>query len=162
MADTRRHAAPPPAYPVDEDGDRLYTEDDYAAPVPDEWEGQGGYLPDEEPLKFAPMPYDDAFAPDADEPLADWGYEDELPLDDFAYAPLDLDDDDPLADDLLTDEEREELRRNHWQLWSSLADFAGIIVGTAAILLLIALLVSLLNWLMSDISQTFTLMQMRF
>ena len=38
-------------------------------------------------------------------------------------------------------------------------DFVAIIAGTAAILILIALLVSLLNWLVSDVSQTFTLLQ---
>ena len=50
MATTRqrRAGAIPPAYAIDEDGDRIYTEDDYAAkesdPLPDEWENVGGVL----------------------------------------------------------------------------------------------------------------------
>ena len=71
-----------------------------------------------------------------------------------------MDDTDPLLDDeLLTDEERNELRRSHWKLLAGLADFAGVILGTVAILVLIMLLVSLLNWLINDISQSFILLQ---
>ena len=62
----------------------------------------------------------------------------------------------------LTDEERAELRRSNWQMISGLADFAGVILGTAAILLLVALLVSLLNWLVNDLNQSFTLLQKNF
>ena len=59
----------------------------------------------------------------------------------------------------LTDEERAELSRSNWRLLAGLADFGGVILGTAAILVLIALLVSLMNWLINDISQTFILLQ---
>lgn len=142
----RRASAPVTAYPVDEDGDRIYTEDDYAMP-------QDG----------------DAFLPDDAEEIAP---PEELPLDEpFSYmgaydtlqpAPEEEWDpamEDPLTEELLTDEEREELRRSNWKLVASLMDFVAIIAGTAAILILIALLVSLLNWLVSDVSQTFTLLQ---
>ena len=61
--------------------------------------------------------------------------------------------------DLLTDEERAYLRRSHWQLISGLTDFAGVIVGTAAILVLMMLLISLINWLVGDLSQSFILLQ---
>ena len=64
-----------------------------------------------------------------------------------------------MDDELLTDEERAELKRSHWQLISGLADFAGVILGTAAILVLVTLLVSLLNWLINDMSQSFILLQ---
>ncbi len=161
-----------PAFPVDEDGDRRYTEEDYA--IPDEWEAEGGYLPEEDPAKFADMPLDgdfvpeedllpEEYAPEWDEPVPgadEWGY---APADDpFAYAAGMVDDEDADLDELLTDEEREELSRSRWSLLAGLMDFAGVIVGTAVILVLVMLLVSLINWLMSDISQTFTLMQMRF
>ena len=37
-----------------------------------------------------------------------------------------------------------------------------MILGTVVILVLVALLVSLLNWLVNDVTQTFTLLQMQF
>ena len=108
---------PAQAYPVDEDGDRIYTEEDYGVPadgdefLPEDWEGTE---------------------------------EDEL-----------------LPEELLTPQEQEELRRSNWKLLAGLADFGAIILGTAAILVLITLLVSLINWLVNDITQTFTLLQMQ-
>lgn len=132
------------AYPVDDDGDRLYSEDDYAV-QPD----GDAFLPDEtEDAAFAPL-QSFTYAGSYDTTLTDT-QDEELLLDE-----------DPLADDLLTEEEMQELRRSTWRLLSGLTDFVGVIVGTAAILVLVALLVSLLNWLVSDISQTFTLWQMR-
>lgn len=176
MATTRirRAGANPPNYAIDEDGDRVYTEDDYAAQadhaLPDEWAAEPApyaagwtgeeYLPDE------------AFQPDEEDdlPEGEWAAAPEdglLPYDGVdGYVPLfdredDFDDDelDPLDDELLTDEERAELKRSHWQLISGLADFAGVILGTAAILVLVTLLVSLLNWLVNDMSQSFILLQ---
>lgn len=177
MATTRirRAGTNPPNYAVDEDGDRVYTEDDYAAPaagekLPDEWEAEEAYpaagwtgeeyLPDE---AFTPdeedIPAEDDWSAEAsDEGYAPTAMED-------GYAPLfdeemDFDEDlDPLSDELLTDEERAELKRSHWQLLAGLADFAGVILGTAAILILVMLLVSLLNWLINDMSQSFILLQ---
>lgn len=137
------------AYPVDEDDDRVYTEEDYAiAPDGD------AFLPDE-----ADNADFDAYD-GAAQPFSYAGSYDTVTGDllDDGDALLD---EDPLADDLLTDEERQELRRSTWQLLAGLGDFAGVILGTAAILVLTALLVSLLNWLVSDISQTFTLWQTR-
>lgn len=134
-----------PAYGVDADGDRLYTEEDYAAQENAPEDGDA-FLPDEEELAADPggyLPYEEF-------PL------EAAPFDDTADG---LYDSDPLDDDLLTEEEREYLRRSHWRLISGLADFAGVIAGTAVILILIALLVSLLNWLSADITQTFTLWQ---
>ncbi len=128
------------AIPVDEDDDRVYTEEDYAiAPDGD------AFLPDEEEL---PPPF--SYAGSYDTVSGDLLDDEEMLLDE-----------DPLADELLTDEERLELRRSTWQLLAGLGDFAGVILGTAAILILVALLVSLMNWLVSDISQTFTLWQIR-
>ena len=129
------------AYPVDDDGDRLYTEADYAVPADGD-----AFLPDE--ANDAPVsPF--SYAGSYDTTMAD-------PDEDALLA-----DDDPLALELLTEEERQELRRSNWRLMAGLADFAGVILGTAAILVLVALLVSLVNWLVADVSQTFTLWQMR-
>ncbi|MBQ8201156.1 MAG: hypothetical protein IJZ74_05250 [Clostridia bacterium] len=143
------------SYAVDEDGDRIYTEDDYAEPA-----SEAEWYPDED--AFAPDGADDAGA--AFDPF-------NIPGGSFRYTEAFDDEDDetgefppdgdPLADELLTDAERAALRRNHWRLLAGLADFIGVIAGTAAILVLIALLVSLLNWLMADINQTFTMWQTR-
>ena len=174
MATTRQRRAGmnPPVRRADAEEDRIYTEEDYAIPEAaqsaDEWEADAyagswtgdQYLPDE------------AFAPDQEEYPEEDEWSEELPPEEEVpypmaenYAPLfdenaDYDEDlDPLSDDLLTDEERAELRRSHWQLVSGLADFVGVILGTAAILVLVTLLVSLLNWLVGDVSQSFILLQ---
>ena len=64
-------------------------------------------------------------------------------------------------EDLLTDEEKAALRRTRWHVLANLGDFIGVIAGTAAILVLIALILSLLHWVHSDMTQSFTLWQMR-
>lgn len=169
MATTRqrRVKADPPAQELYAEEDRIYTEDDYAIPastelIQDEWEsaqdvypsaGWTGenYMPDE---AFQPdeaeQPGEAAWAEDFSEPGYEPRFQDDL---DFT------DDLDPLSEDLLTEEEQAELKRSHWKLLASLADFAGVIVGTAAILLLLTLLFSLLNWLVNDMSQSFILLQ---
>lgn len=135
------------AYPVDEDGDRIYTEEDYGMPADGD-----AFLPDEEDeaALYAANPFA------AQTPYAYNG----------SYETTDPDetwDEEELPDEaLLTEEERAELRRSNWRLAAGLADFAGVIVGTAAILILVALLISLINWLINDVSQTFTLLQMPF
>lgn len=132
--------------PVDEDGDRVYTEDDYAMPADGE-----AFLPDEEgDAVFSEPAYPSSYSGSYSTLLPDTGEDDE----DFL-------DDDYLDEAYLTEEERQELRRSNWQLLSGLADFAGIVLGTAAILVIIALLMSLIHWLADDIGQTFTLWQGR-
>ena len=44
---------------------------------------------------------------------------------------------------------------------AGVGDFLGVIAGTVVILLLIMLLVSLINWVHADLSQSFTLWQTR-
>ena len=141
---------PAPAYPVDEDGDRLYAEEDYGMPADGE-----AFLPDaqEEPELYA-----DPFA--AQSPYAYTGRYDTMNYSDEDWQ--DERENDYFDDDDLTDEERAELRRSNWKLLAGLADFGAIILGTAVILVLVALLVSLMNWLINDVSQTFTLLQMPF
>ena len=171
MATTRmRRAGANPDIPVDADGDRIYTEEDYAAkePMPDEWSAESHYAASGWTGEaFLP---DEAFEPDSEEELPhdEWAVEPaETPYTD-EYIPLfegegGYDDDfDPLDDELLSEEEQSELRRSHWQLLSGLADFAGAILGTGAILVLGMLLVSLINWLVGDLSQSFILLQKNF
>lgn len=167
MATTRqrRAGATPPLYNAGAEEDRVYTEEDYAMPAaPDEWEdaqdvyaGAGwtgeSFIPDE------------SFQPDGEDYPDEGEWAEDMPPEEGAYQPYFTDDVDftedldPLSDELLTDEERRELKRSHWQLIAGLADFAGVILGTAAILVLVTLLVSLLNWLINDVSQSFILLQ---
>lgn len=137
----------PVAVPEDDaDDDRIYTEEDYALP-----QDGDAFLPDEE--EFYPEPFDP--------PTAAFSYAGSYDsLLDTQDEQEDFFDED--LDDLLTEEDRLELRRGTWKTLASVSDFIGVILGTAAILLLVALLASLLNWLVSDISQTFTLWQLSF
>ena len=68
-------------------------------------------------------------------------------------------DDELLDEDMMTDEERALARRDRWQVLAGVGDFLAVIVGTAVILVLVALLVSLINWVHADITQSFTLWQ---
>lgn len=75
------------------------------------------------------------------------------------YPEEDLADYEPLDEDMMTDEERALARRDHWRVLAGVGDFLAVIAGTAVILLLVALLVSLINWVLADITQSFTLWQ---
>ena len=97
--------------------------------------------------------YDDDFAPEEDDVPV------ELPYDSIYDQPDP--EDDELDDELLTDEEKAALRRSRWRVLASLGDFAGVIAGTVVILILIALIISLVHWVSSDITQSFTLWQTR-
>ena len=81
-------------------------------------------------------------------------YDDQDYEDEYTYDEDDMTYDDYM--DFMTEEER---RRDKWRVFSGLADFIGVIVGAVTVLLLIALLVSLMNWVQADISQSFTLWQ---
>ena len=100
------------------------------------------------------QPYNDDYAPEDDVPV-------ELPPDNVYAQPrtdeVFLEDDDLL----LTEEEQAALRRERWHVFASLGDFIGVIVGTALILVLIALIITLVHWVRSDITQSFTLWQTR-
>ena len=99
------------------------------------------------------QPYDsEDFAPEEEDVPV------ELPEDSVYGQPEDVYLED---DDLLTDEEKAALRRTRWHVLANLGDFIGVIAGTAAILVLIALILSLLHWVHSDMTQSFTLWQMR-
>ena len=164
----RRTSANPGNFAIEHDDDRVYTEDDYAekptATQADEWADENAAYAQPGWTTDAPLP-DEAFRPD-EEDLPGEAYPEEEYYPAEGYPPLfqvegeDFTEDiDPLSDELLTDEEKAELRRSHWQMLAGLADFAGVILGTAAILLVVTLLVSLLNWLVGDLRQSFILLQ---
>ena len=146
--------------------DRIYTEEDYAVPgsTPDEWGTEPQVYPSASWTGATFMP-DEAFEPDEEEELPEPSWTENFPGAQEEYASrfsssFDTADDlDPLAEDLLTEEEQRELKQSRWQLIAGLADFAGVIVGTAAILVLVMLLISLINWLVNDVSQSFILLQ---
>ena len=48
-----------------------------------------------------------------------------------------------------------------YRLFAGVGDFVAVLAGTGVILALMALLISLLHWLQSDIMQTVTLLQSR-
>lgn len=163
----RVQAAPPQEMYAEED--RIYTEEDYAVsaePIADEWADEQELYPSAGWTGENFMP-DEAFEPDEEEVLPEPSWTENFPgADEDAPSRFgsfeDTDDIDPLSDDLLTEEEQAELKRSHWQLISGLADFAGVIAGTAAILVLMTLLMSLINWLVNDMSQSFILLQKHF
>lgn len=155
----RRVSAYPPVQAQEPADERVYTEEDYAVhPFQQEATAEDNaddaFLPDAEELPWEYPSADDFPASDGD---ADYSRLFEGVFDDSTD-----DEDDPLDEELLTDEELAELKRSHWQLLSSLGDFAGIILGTALILVLVTLLVSLINWLVNDMNQSFILLQKHF
>ncbi|MBQ8653943.1 MAG: hypothetical protein IJ507_03320 [Clostridia bacterium] len=93
--------------------------------------------------------FNEPVASHLDDALEDDDYPDEEDYDD--YEPLDEDD--------MTDEERALARRDRWRVLAGVGDFLAVIAGTVVILVLIALLVSLINWVYADITQSFTLWQ---
>ncbi len=68
----------------------------------------------------------------------------------------------PYDDEIYYEEDEQEARRDRLQLAAGMSNFISVIIGTALILILILLIVSLLNWLRTDIAATFTSMYARF
>ena len=108
--------------------------------------------PEQQPYSEQPY-YDEDFAPEEDIPV-------ELP-DDGSYDQPHPDEIYLEDEDLLTDEEKAVLRRDRWRVLANLSDFFGVILGTVVILVLIALIITLVHWVRSDITQSFTLWQTR-
>ena len=92
------------------------------------------------------QPHQPLFAPDASPAEEAYYYEDDQPYYDDDY------------DEPMTREERRHARRLRFRVAAGLLDFLGVIAGMIVILVLIALLVSLVTWLQSDMYQTFTLL----
>lgn len=53
-------------------------------------------------------------------------------------------------------------RTNRWRMITGIAEFFGVVAGVVCILLMLALLFSLVNWLRLDISNTFAILKSRF
>ena len=53
-------------------------------------------------------------------------------------------------------------RQNRFRLASGMLDFISMVAGVACVLILLALLLSLVNWLRQDISSTFAIFQSHF
>ena len=55
-----------------------------------------------------------------------------------------------------------EEKRDRYRVAAGMMNFLGVVVGVAAIFLLLALLFSLISWLAQDISSTFAILRTRF
>lgn len=58
-------------------------------------------------------------------------------------------------------EEREILHAGRLRVAAGVMNFLSVIAGMAVVLVLVALLISLINWLVGDISQMFAILQRR-
>lgn len=59
-------------------------------------------------------------------------------------------------------EEQFQERRDHMRFVAGMSDFVGVVLGIVAILVMVLLMLSLINWLRRDISSTFSVMNARF
>ncbi len=59
-------------------------------------------------------------------------------------------------------EEKRQARRDRLEFAAGMSNFLSVVLGSAVILVLILLIISLLNWLNQDIRATFTLLNARF
>ncbi|MBR1584633.1 MAG: hypothetical protein IJ662_03745 [Clostridia bacterium] len=57
--------------------------------------------------------------------------------------------------------ERQE-KQDHFRVAAGMMEFLGVVLGIVAILVLLALLFSLLNWLGQDFAGTFSILRTRF
>ena len=53
-------------------------------------------------------------------------------------------------------------KQDHYKVAAGVMDFVGVVAGVICLLLLIALLMSLLDWLNKDISSTFATLRTHF
>ena len=133
-------------------------QDTYAPEVYDEYPLQDydpAYDPryEEEPGDYATQAYQPGDYASEDYP-ADYPPEVDYNMD------VDPDDLDLLDDDSYLEEKR--MRRiGRFRVAAGVMDFLGVIAGMVTVFVLIALLVSLVNWLYADILQTFTIFQTR-
>lgn len=65
-------------------------------------------------------------------------------------------------EETLTDEEKEEEQRRKYRFAAEVGDFAGTVAGVAAILILVAFLINMLQVLSTDLAHTFFLWQTKF
>ncbi|MBQ8537576.1 MAG: hypothetical protein IJ461_09275 [Clostridia bacterium] len=132
----RYEAYPEKIYPEEYPLEDYYPENEFATQA---YQPEGGYL--------------------ADYPPEDVYLEDYPPEDDYN---IDMDPDDlDLLDDDSYREEKKLRRIGRFRVAAGVMDFLGVIGGMVAVLVLVALLISLVNWLYADILNTFTILQTR-
>ena len=71
-------------------------------------------------------------------------------------------DDPEEEEDLLSEEERKETIRKRFRLASGAGNLTAVITGAVVILVLLALLLSMIGFVMNDAERNFTLFQNRF
>ncbi len=92
---------------------------------------------------------------------------DEVRYDAQEYVESDYDDgfDDPEESEEaieLTEEEKNAIRKRRFRLMSGAGNLAAVITGSVVILILLALLMSMVSFVLNDADRNFTLFQMRF
>ncbi len=84
------------------------------------------------------------------------------------YLESDYDDgfDDPEdagdEDEELSEEEKKEIRRKRFRMMSGAGNLTAVIAGTVVILVLLALLMSMVGFVLNDVNRNFTLLQTKF
>lgn len=125
------------AAPADPDAQPVFTNEE-------------AWLPDFDAAEAQSVPFGDGAygdAADAENDSGDMSFDEDT----LGYAP-----EDGFDEMLLTDEE---LHQTRWTLLAGLWDFLSVIVGAGVILVLVAMLFSLLNWLVSNVTETISLFQ---
>ena len=61
----------------------------------------------------------------------------------------------------LTDEEKDAIRKRRFRMMSGAGNLTAVIIGAAVILVLLALLMSMVSFVLNDADRNFTLFQMR-
>ena len=86
--------------------------------------------------------------------------------DSMDYAESDYDDgfDDPAEEpeEELSEEEKKAIRKKRFRLMSGAGNLTAVIAGTAAILILLALLMNMIGFVINDADRNFTLFQTKF
>jgi len=139
-----REAYPEEMYPEEMYPKEMYSEEMYAEEMYPQQNYDDGY-------------YDEGYGDGYEHQeayLEDYPDEDDYNID---MAEDDLD----LLDDESYREEKKLRRIGRFRMAAGVMDFLGVIGGMITIFILIALLISLVNWLYADILQTFTILQTR-
>ena len=99
-----------------------------------------------------------------DQPIA--GSREEIVNTETEYVGSDYDDgfDDPeeAEETDISEEERKEIRENRYRVMSGAGNLAAVVTGTVVILALLALLMSMIGFVLNDADRNFTLFQTRF
>lgn len=73
--------------------------------------------------------------------------------------PFDEEGEDTASVPLTYEEEQALEKRERWRMAASVGDFFAVVVGVVAILALVGVLISLINWVSGDLTQSFTLLR---